>query len=108
MTFRGEARPATEDEKPSLWRLMVGIFPQYEAYQTKTKRDIPVVVVKAIEEAASGGATWRRTILIVALRPVTYLGIVCQTKVNDIVRAFTGWEMRPHQRELYDREARKE
>lgn len=37
-----------------------------------------------------------------------YLEIVCQTKANDIVRAFTGWEMRPHQRERYDRQARKE
>ncbi len=31
--FSALARPATEEEKPSLWQMMVKIFPQYEGYQ---------------------------------------------------------------------------
>jgi deazaflavin-dependent oxidoreductase (nitroreductase family) len=51
--FNARARPATEEEKPALWKLMVNIFPQYEAYQRKAKRDIPVVVVERIDEPVS-------------------------------------------------------
>src|SRR3954452_11253535 len=34
-TFSALARPATEEEKPSLWQMMVKIFPLYEGYQKK-------------------------------------------------------------------------
>ncbi|HEX9990602.1 MAG TPA: nitroreductase family deazaflavin-dependent oxidoreductase [Chloroflexia bacterium] len=51
--FSALARPATEEEKPALWRLMVAIFPQYEVYQKKAKRDIPVVIVERINDPAS-------------------------------------------------------
>jgi deazaflavin-dependent oxidoreductase (nitroreductase family) len=44
--FAGQARPATADEKPPLWKLMVSDFPMYEKYQRKTKRDIPVVIIE--------------------------------------------------------------
>ena len=47
--FTGRARPATAAEKPALWQLMVGIFPQYAAYQTKARRDIPVVIVERLD-----------------------------------------------------------
>jgi deazaflavin-dependent oxidoreductase (nitroreductase family) len=49
-TFSAQARPATDEEKPALWQRMVKIFPQYEAYQKKTRRDIPVVIVERIGE----------------------------------------------------------
>ena len=39
------ARPATTEEKPRLWKLMTAIWPDYDNYQTKTKREIPVVVL---------------------------------------------------------------
>lgn len=51
--FSALARPATEEEKPSLWQMMVAIFPYYEVYQRKAKRDIPVVVVERIDEPDS-------------------------------------------------------
>jgi deazaflavin-dependent oxidoreductase (nitroreductase family) len=48
--FDARAYPATEEEKPALWRLMVTIFPQYDVYQRKANRDIPVVIVARIAE----------------------------------------------------------
>ncbi|MBV8302152.1 MAG: nitroreductase family deazaflavin-dependent oxidoreductase [Candidatus Dormibacteraeota bacterium] len=40
------ARTATADEKPELWRIMTGEWPDYDTYQTRTSRDIPVVVLE--------------------------------------------------------------
>jgi len=39
------ARTASAEEKPRLWRIMCGIWPNYDAYQARTERDIPVVVL---------------------------------------------------------------
>jgi deazaflavin-dependent oxidoreductase (nitroreductase family) len=47
--FDARARPATKEEKPALWQLMVKIFPQYEVYQRKAKREIPVVIVERMD-----------------------------------------------------------
>ena len=44
--FAARARTATADEKPELWRTMVQRWPQYEEYQRKTSREIPVVVLE--------------------------------------------------------------
>jgi deazaflavin-dependent oxidoreductase (nitroreductase family) len=43
--FAARARTATPDEKPELWRIMIAEWPPYDEYQTKTDRDIPVVVL---------------------------------------------------------------
>ena len=43
--FPATARTATPEEKPPLWDHMVGLYPDYAAYQRKTERDIPVVVL---------------------------------------------------------------
>jgi deazaflavin-dependent oxidoreductase (nitroreductase family) len=45
-TFSAVARPATEEEKPALWQMMVDMFPNYAGYQKKATRKIPVVVVE--------------------------------------------------------------
>jgi deazaflavin-dependent oxidoreductase (nitroreductase family) len=45
-TFRAIARPASEHEKPGLWRTMADLWPQYDRYQAKTRRDIPLVVIE--------------------------------------------------------------
>lgn len=45
-TIRGIARTATAEEKPPLWDKMVAIYPDYADYQTKTDRDIPIVIVE--------------------------------------------------------------
>jgi deazaflavin-dependent oxidoreductase (nitroreductase family) len=44
--FDARARTATPDEKPALWKIMAGIWPDYDNYQKKTTRDIPVVVLE--------------------------------------------------------------
>ena len=44
--FRARARTATGEERAALWKQMAGIFPPYEAYQQRTKREIPVVVLE--------------------------------------------------------------
>lgn len=46
--FTARARTATPAEKPRLWEMMAGIFPQYTAYQAKTEREIPVVILEPI------------------------------------------------------------
>jgi deazaflavin-dependent oxidoreductase (nitroreductase family) len=44
--FAARARTATAEEKPRLWSLMAGIWPSYDGYQKKTRRDIPVVILE--------------------------------------------------------------
>jgi deazaflavin-dependent oxidoreductase (nitroreductase family) len=44
--FKGKARTATPDEKPGMWRAMVGEWPAYDEYQQRTDREIPVVVLE--------------------------------------------------------------
>ena len=46
--FRARARPATAEEKPRLWQTMAAISPAYDEYQTKTSRDIPVVILERV------------------------------------------------------------
>ena len=36
------------EERERLWRMMNGIWPHYDEYQTKTDREIPVVVLERI------------------------------------------------------------
>lgn len=43
--FAAIARPATAEEKARLWPKLVAIYPRYEDYQKRTKRDIPIVIV---------------------------------------------------------------
>jgi deazaflavin-dependent oxidoreductase (nitroreductase family) len=40
------ARDATSEEKPALWKLMTEKWPDYDAYQRTTEREIPVVVLE--------------------------------------------------------------
>lgn len=44
--FTAQARTANAKEKPRLWELMASIWPDYDSYQTRTKRDIPVVILE--------------------------------------------------------------
>ncbi len=46
--FRASARAATAEEKPRLWERMTQIWPAYDEYQTKTDRDIPVIILERI------------------------------------------------------------
>jgi deazaflavin-dependent oxidoreductase (nitroreductase family) len=47
-TFAARARTATPEEKPRLWQIMTSIWPDYDAYQTRTDRGIPVVIIERI------------------------------------------------------------
>jgi deazaflavin-dependent oxidoreductase (nitroreductase family) len=44
--FAAHARTATPKEKPELWALMTQDWPDYDEYQKKTSRQIPVVVLE--------------------------------------------------------------
>lgn len=43
--FEVDARPATPEEKPRLWGIVRDLWPNYDVYQSRTERDIPVVVL---------------------------------------------------------------
>lgn len=49
-SFPGRARPATAEEKPRLWSLMASIWPDYDRYQARTPRDIPVVILERVAD----------------------------------------------------------
>ena len=38
-------RTASDEEKPRLWRIMTEVWPNYDVYQTRTDRVIPLVVL---------------------------------------------------------------
>jgi deazaflavin-dependent oxidoreductase (nitroreductase family) len=44
--FKARARTATPEEKPELWKIMTAEWPDYDAYQQRTERQIPVVVLE--------------------------------------------------------------
>ena len=44
--FTATARTAGPGAKPRLWSLMTSIWPAYEDYQRRTRRDIPVVILE--------------------------------------------------------------
>ncbi|MFF0860992.1 nitroreductase family deazaflavin-dependent oxidoreductase [Nonomuraea sp. NPDC050227] len=44
--FKARARTASAEEKPEMWRTMTRTWPQYDEYQEKTDRQIPVVVLE--------------------------------------------------------------
>ena len=46
--FTARARTASPQEKPGLWQQMAGIWPDYDSYQRKTGREIPVVVLERV------------------------------------------------------------
>jgi deazaflavin-dependent oxidoreductase (nitroreductase family) len=44
--FRATARVASPQEKPEMWATMVDAWPDYDEYQKKTDRELPVVVLE--------------------------------------------------------------
>jgi deazaflavin-dependent oxidoreductase (nitroreductase family) len=44
--FKAKASTAKGDERTRLWKLMAKIWPAYDEYQTKTSRQIPVVILE--------------------------------------------------------------
>lgn len=48
-TFRVTARTATPEEKPRVWAIVNEGWPNYDVYQTRTDRDIPVVILSPVD-----------------------------------------------------------
>jgi proline iminopeptidase len=46
--FRARAREAEGEERERLWRMMNGIWRHYDAYQERTDRRIPLVVLERV------------------------------------------------------------
>jgi deazaflavin-dependent oxidoreductase (nitroreductase family) len=46
--IRVTARTAADEDKPRLWSIMTSIWPNYDAYQTRTDRVIPLVVLSPV------------------------------------------------------------
>ncbi|CCH27929.1 nitroreductase family deazaflavin-dependent oxidoreductase [Actinosynnema sp. NPDC047251] len=46
--FTATARTTSGDERAELWKLMNEVWPDYEGYQKKTDREIPVVVLDRV------------------------------------------------------------
>lgn len=44
--FTADARTATAEERPAMWKHMAEVWPDYDNYQTKTDREIPIVVLE--------------------------------------------------------------
>jgi deazaflavin-dependent oxidoreductase (nitroreductase family) len=46
--FRAQARTATPEERAALWPRMAEIWPDYNNYQAKTDREIPLVILERV------------------------------------------------------------
>ncbi|HEV2950759.1 MAG TPA: nitroreductase family deazaflavin-dependent oxidoreductase [Actinomycetota bacterium] len=44
--FEARAITASAEDRSRLWRVMTSIWPEYDRYQTRTSREIPVVVIE--------------------------------------------------------------
>ncbi len=49
-TFSATARTAVGEERQRLWKLMAAIYPTYDELQSKTDREIPIIVLTPIVE----------------------------------------------------------
>jgi deazaflavin-dependent oxidoreductase (nitroreductase family) len=45
-TFAALARIATTEEHPALWERIVTEVPQYAGYQTRVRRELPIVIIE--------------------------------------------------------------
>ena len=44
--FKVRPRDASPEEKPDMWKTMTAVWPDYDEYQKKTDREIPIVVLE--------------------------------------------------------------
>jgi deazaflavin-dependent oxidoreductase (nitroreductase family) len=54
--YRAIARTPSDDEKPRVWQLVTETWPNYDVYQTRTDRVIPVVSLEPIGELEGADA----------------------------------------------------
>jgi deazaflavin-dependent oxidoreductase (nitroreductase family) len=53
--FDATARVADAQEKARLWPMMTEVWPDYDSYQARTARDIPVVILEPVGWPDRGG-----------------------------------------------------
>ena len=46
--FKARARTADAEEKPRLWAIVNEVYPSFAEYQTRTEREIPVVILERV------------------------------------------------------------
>lgn len=46
--FKARARRASDEEKKALWPKLVAMYPDYDDYQARTERNIPVVILSPL------------------------------------------------------------
>lgn len=51
--FLGRAVTASPEEKARLWSAMTAIWPDYDNYQKKTTRDIPLIVIERVADSTT-------------------------------------------------------
>jgi deazaflavin-dependent oxidoreductase (nitroreductase family) len=51
--FPAHARTATGDEREQLWKLALREWPDYDTYQARTEREIPVIVLERATRRAA-------------------------------------------------------
>jgi deazaflavin-dependent oxidoreductase (nitroreductase family) len=49
--YRVRARTATQEEREKLWPRLVAFYPDYAVYQSRTDREIPVVILSPVSES---------------------------------------------------------
>ncbi len=49
--YRVRARTATPEEREKLWPRLVDLYPGYAVYQSRTDREIPVVILSPVAAA---------------------------------------------------------
>jgi deazaflavin-dependent oxidoreductase (nitroreductase family) len=59
--FRAEARVASADERRRLWTEVTRLWPQYDRYQSQTRRAIPLVILTPRRSDRPARARDRRT-----------------------------------------------
>lgn len=50
--FEARAHSASEEERPRLWDIVRKVWPNYDVYETRTTRRIPVVVLRPVAQGA--------------------------------------------------------
>ena len=46
--FKARANSAEGEEKARLWKTMAAIWPAYDEYQARTRREIPLVIIERV------------------------------------------------------------
>ena len=55
--FDATARDATPEERPELWKQMAQEWPDYDNYQQRTDREIPIVILERTQPSRGGSAS---------------------------------------------------